>query len=187
MSTPLFQPHDLSYAWIAIGVILLDQLVLPRVIRSQTWFWLRLPSVVLHEAAHFVVAALLLGSPKVTSLRPTAMPDGTVRLGEVSWDEPAFGSTGNGLIRLAPLVWYIVAAVTARHFMASPQSLVAGLAWLAAVLVMIDAAQRVSASDLKELDWLLGTAFVLFVASALIVASVGFEVLACGSFGVLCR
>lgn len=184
--TPFFHAHDLTYGWIGLTLVLLDRLVLVRVLRPATWYWLRLPAVILHEAAHFLVALLLLAWPRVHSLTPTPLPDGSVRLGRVEWGPPLLGELGNGLAKLAPIAWFFVAGIAADHMLAQPHGLLEGLGWVLALWVMLEAGLLLSEDDLDGLGLLTGLAFLLFGGLALLNAFTHARLLLCHAVGLAC-
>lgn len=181
-----FRANDLSYAWIVLTLVLLDRLVLVRVLRPVTWYWLRLPAVILHELAHYVVALLLLATPRIVSLRPTPMPDGSVRLGRVEWGPPLMGDAGHVMARLAPVLWFPVAALAASALLAEPRGLFEGLGWALGIWLALEAGLLLSEDDLRGSGLFLGV-FLAFLASfAVFNAFLHARVLLCGTFGITC-
>lgn len=179
-----FDPYDPLYAWLGLGWFAFDHFVLRRRLPGMTWHWLRLPSTLLHELTHFLVALALGANARITSLRPRQRPDGSVELGECTFAGPAGGHFGHVIIKLAPLAWFPLAAVLARYTMSEPRSLQAGLGLLACVLVMIRTAQMTSDADLRGTHLFGVLAVVMLLTAGLQHAVLGAKWLFCASFGL---
>jgi hypothetical protein len=80
--------------------------LLGRVTMGPLFFLVAFPGIVLHEMAHYVIAAALNGKPEPISLIPKKEPDGTWVLGSVHF-YPSWWNAG--FVALAPL--YILPAI----------------------------------------------------------------------------
>lgn len=181
-----FSPFDVRYAWIALTAVAVDQIVLARVLPPRVWAALRLPSTFLHEFAHWFVAAVQGGKPRIVSLSPRVEEDGSVSLGYTVWGDLALGGVGRMLVAFAPFAWLFVAMVMARTALAEPQSLFAGLGWLWLSLLFAGAGMRLSASDFAGMGKLMTFGVLLFLATMVLNAVMLVPSLMCRSFGALC-
>lgn len=180
-----FASYDPAYTWIALGVVAFDQLVLSRVLSFRTWCLLRLPSTILHEFAHWLVAAMLLGSPRI-SLTPRSMPDGSVAIGWTQWNDLLLGNFGKKLVGAAPLGWFVVASLLAKTHLSQPQGFLTGMGWLFVTLIVAGSGLRLSISDMRNIGWTWNLAFVLLWLSVVMDVAMRIPKLLCGSLGLAC-
>lgn len=181
-----FAPNDIAYAWIALIAVAVDQIVLARVLPPHVWAALRLPSTFLHEFAHWFVAAVQGGKPRIVSLRPRVEEDGSVSLGYTVWGDLALGPVGRMLVAFAPFGWLFVAMIVARTTLTEPQTLLSGLGWLWLSLLLAGAGLRLSASDFAGMGKLMTVGVVIFLAALMLNAAMIVPGFLCRSFGTLC-
>lgn len=180
-----FSPFDPAYAAIVFSAVLLDAFVLRRVLPLKVWCLLRLPSTFLHEMAHFT-AALIFGGRASVTLMPHVEKDGSITLGRTDWEDVGFGFIGTTAVAIAPLLWLLAGLVMARIVLAEPQTLFAGLGWLAGCMTVVGAGLRLSASDMAAMDWFSRICVLMFLLSFLGLAAFELPAAGCHWLGVGC-
>lgn len=108
-------------------------------VRGPAWFILRLPSTLLHELAHFLVALVLGARPSRLSLIPRKLPNGGYQLGAVEFSARW---TTAGLVALAPLFCGLASMLVAWELARAQDAFAPGI-WF----VLSAAAGRPSSAD----------------------------------------
>lgn len=168
---PFFAPLDPAYTWIALGLIAVDRLVLARVLSPRKYAAIHLPSLILHELTHWVVAAVLGGWPTIKIyLEPHTLPDGSVVGGYTRWGDLWIGDIGRWMACAAPMGWFVVAQFIAGTQLARSQGFFDGIGWLLALLLALGAGLRTSALDLRNVGFITTAMFLNFLLAFVAIA-----------------
>lgn len=162
-----FEPHSAFYLFAALAWLILDRFVLAHYLPRMVWLRLRMPALILHEFAHWIVALLLLAWPRI-SFKARELPDGVVELGRVHFGRPLMGDFGRSLIAMAPLWLYYVGLFIAAYALGQPQPFWHGIGWLGAFYICMEAAALFSWSDFRAIG---GVGRFIIVVMALIIVA----------------
>lgn len=161
-------PYSKLYFVAAFGYLAVRQWILhPRLSQRAAWA-LCLPATFLHELAHWLVALLLGGAPRM-SLALQQEADGTVTYGRVHFESTILGSLSDTLVYTAPLALMLVAIIIGETQLSRPQPILHGLGWLALAYVCLRAVCMYSPGDWRGTAWYSKPGVLLF---ALLMAAV---------------
>lgn len=146
-ATSFFAAYSPLYLLISLAWLATDRLILRYRLTAEQWYRVRVPSLALHEAAHFFAALLLFASPKVTM---GLMPDGRGGYlgGRVDCSPPLLGNFGNAIICAAPLALLGAGIWIWHNKLGVPQPFLAGLGWLVLTYWCLEAVTAISREDI---------------------------------------
>lgn len=145
-------PYSKLYFVAAFGYLAVRHWILhPRLSQRAAWV-LCLPATFLHELAHWLVALLLGGAPRM-SLVMQQEADGTITYGRVHHESTVLGGLTDSLVCTAPLALLLVAFIIGETKLSQPQPILHGLGWLTLAYVCLRAVCMYSPSDWRGTGW----------------------------------